>query len=262
MDIRPSLPVRNSTYTKQSPTKTEDLKRLNTFLYTPKRLFPGDQIRTNTITQFDANPQVEDLLVNSTGLKRSSTLKDLRRHVRDRTKNPDDAASVDSSKSTREDAANKIKTAFSELETLKRKNEELEKKLSKYEIKSDNKESNVKQIWDDIQEMTSSMMKELKLSRETKDKTQEEQVKEAVIAKITETEKPKTDSEKLHKTSKTASPKLESTEIDPVIRKQAWVEPLKPEKIQDSTDTLDAQDPDLSSQFHSDMLKMMTSFGF
>ncbi|KAJ3262056.1 hypothetical protein HK103_003899 [Boothiomyces macroporosus] len=261
MDIRPSLPVRNSTYTKQSPTKTEDLKRLNTFLYTPKRLFPGDHIRTNTITQFDANPQVEDLLVNSTGLKRSSTLKDLRRHVRDRTKNPDDAASVDSSKSTREDAANKIKTAFSELEALKRKNEELEKKLSKYEMKSDNKESNVKQIWDDIQEMTSSMMKELKLSRETKDKTHEEQVKEAVIAK---TEKPpNTDSEKLHvKTSKTASPKLESTEIEKVIRKQAWVEPLKPEKIQDSTDTLDAQDPDLSSQFHSDMLKMMTSFGF
>ncbi|KAJ3326292.1 hypothetical protein HDV06_000168 [Boothiomyces sp. JEL0866] len=249
MDIRPSLPIRSSTYSKTSPSKPEDVKRLNTFLYTPKRLFPGDHIRTNTITQFDANPQVEDLLINSTGLKRSSTLKDLRRHVRDRTKNPDDAASVDSSKSTREDTANKIKSAFNELEILKRKNDELEKKLAKYEIKPEHKESNISHIWSEIEELTNSMMKELKLSED----------------KVLRADEPKSEdiaqkSQEQYLVEDQVSPKAETEKIEQAVKKQAWDRPVKSAKVQDSTETLDVQDPDLSSQFHSDMLKMMSNF--
>ncbi|KAJ3274908.1 hypothetical protein HDV01_001772 [Terramyces sp. JEL0728] len=207
MDIRPSLPVRSSTSAKVSPTKPDDTKRLNSFLHTPKRLFPGD-------------------------------------HIRDRTKNPDDAASVDSSKSTREDTANKIKSAFNELENLKRKNEELEKKLSKYEeIKSDKKESNIKQIWSEIEEMTNTMMKELKIdgTKELTEKTlMEKQPMEGELSKESKESK-------------------QTAESKAITKQEVWV---KPKKIQESTETLDVQDPDLSSQFHSDILKMMSSFGF
>jgi alanyl-tRNA synthetase len=71
---------------------------------------------------------LEEFIASSTGLKRSQTLKDVRKHVRDRTRNLDDAASVDSGKS-KDEAVSKIRNVLSELDQLKKRNEELEAML-------------------------------------------------------------------------------------------------------------------------------------
>ncbi|KAJ3307080.1 hypothetical protein HDV03_002591 [Kappamyces sp. JEL0829] len=122
-------------------------KRVNVnFLTTPKRLFAGDQARhgvaadgrANNAAQLEAT-SLEDF-VSTVGLNRSGTLKvadvlankqEVKRHVRASTRNPEDeSASIDSGKSTREEAANRIKQAFNELTLLRKRNEELEQLLA------------------------------------------------------------------------------------------------------------------------------------
>jgi cell division septum initiation protein DivIVA len=84
-----------------------------------------------------------------------------RRHIRGQTRNIDDAASVDSGKSQRDEITNKIKSVYQELENLKRKNEELEKQL-KGSISSDTP-CDENQVWSEIQEYTIKIMERLSI---------------------------------------------------------------------------------------------------
>jgi hypothetical protein len=82
-----------------------------------------------------------------------------RRHIRGQTRNIDDAASVDSGKSQRDEITNKIKAVYLELESLKRKNEELEIQLKgsiHHDIPIDDN-----QVWKEIQECTLKIMERL-----------------------------------------------------------------------------------------------------
>jgi hypothetical protein len=106
---------------------------------------------------------VEDL-VSGTGLKRAGTTT-FRRHLRGPTRNIDDAASVDSGKSQRDEITNRIKSVYQELENQKKRNEELESQL-KSSVPRD-LQYNENHVWKDIQDYTIKIMDSLSVSPST-----------------------------------------------------------------------------------------------
>ncbi|KAI8904403.1 hypothetical protein EDD86DRAFT_213325 [Gorgonomyces haynaldii] len=96
-------------------------------------------------------------------VKRSNTLRDLKRLGKDHLK--DDSASIESAKSTREDASNRIKNALSELEALKQRNRLLEDKLKSAGIKDiveDQKTEDKTRTWWQIKDLTAKIVGRIK----------------------------------------------------------------------------------------------------
>lgn len=85
----------------------------------------------------------------TTGLKRSSTVKDLRRHTRIQTK-MEETGSIDSGKS-KDGPTAKFKNALSELDMLRKQNEALEMKIKELEINESNPEVARNKIWTEVQ---------------------------------------------------------------------------------------------------------------
>ncbi|KAJ3000739.1 hypothetical protein HDV02_003541 [Globomyces sp. JEL0801] len=138
-DLKPALPARKTTISSPNSTRKETLiqrKTPNNFLSisTPKKLFTNDQSNIK-VQNFD---QTSNDDAGNQFLRRSNTLKDLRKNL---IRNNDDNASIESSKSIRDEAASKIRNAFTQLDVERKRNEVLEQKLRELGINPNSLES-------------------------------------------------------------------------------------------------------------------------